>query len=94
MMRLYTCKEVTQLVLERQVRALSWRERLGVRLHLLICDACTRFERQMQFIRTALRRYTQRHDIAAQDMALTPASKDRIRRRLRDTQPTQPGEHE
>jgi hypothetical protein len=31
----------------REDRALTWRERLALRLHLLVCKACPRFERQM-----------------------------------------------
>ena len=30
-----------------------------VRLHLLFCDACTGFERQLRFLREALRNYRQ-----------------------------------
>lgn len=80
---MYTCKEVTQLVLEKYERRLSWRERLGIRIHYLICDACRRFEQQMQFLRKAARRYAERHETAQQDAALTPGAKERIRDKLR-----------
>lgn len=82
-MAMYTCKEVTQLVLERHERRLSWRERLGLRLHLLICDACTRFEQQMRFLRQAAQRYAERHQTEEQDTVLTPIAKKRIRDKLR-----------
>jgi len=36
---------------------LSVRERLLVRLHLALCDACQRFERQVALLRNAMRRY-------------------------------------
>ena len=32
--------------------------RLRVRLHLLLCMACSRFLRQVRFLRVALRRYS------------------------------------
>jgi hypothetical protein len=32
-------------------------QRLRVRVHLLFCDACTRFERQMRFLRRVMGQY-------------------------------------
>ncbi len=80
---MYTCKEVTQLVLEKQERRLSWREHLGVRIHFLICDACARFEQQMQFLRKAARYFAERHEAEEQNTVLTPGAKKRIRDKLR-----------
>ncbi len=81
---MYTCKEVTQLVLEKHERRLSWRERLGIRIHYLICDACARFGQQMQFLRKAARRYAERHQAEGQDTVLTSEAKQRIRAKLHD----------
>jgi hypothetical protein len=80
---MYTCKEVSQLVLEKYVRRLSLRERLGIRIHFLICAACTRFEVQMRFLRQAARRYAEWHQREDQDTVLTPGAKKRIRDKLR-----------
>ena len=52
-----TCKEATQLVSKMQDQGLSLGERLRLRLHLLICAACARFERQMRLLRVAMRKY-------------------------------------
>jgi hypothetical protein len=81
-MRMYTCKQVTQLVLERHERPLSWRERVGLRLHLLICAACTRFAQQMRFLRSVAHRFAARHLEEADKTALPAAAKERIRRTL------------
>ena len=51
-----TCKEVHRLVIERQDRALPFMERIAVRIHLMMCGACRRFEAQMRFLREAVRR--------------------------------------
>ena len=32
---------------------------LRIRLHLLLCEACKRFEQQMRFLHHAMRRYRQ-----------------------------------
>ena len=52
-----SCKEVTRLLSQAQDRPLAIGERVKLRLHLLVCTACTRFERQLAFMRTALSRY-------------------------------------
>lgn len=51
------CRHVHQLVSEGLDRQLSLRERILVRLHLMICDACTAFSGQMQLLRSAMQKF-------------------------------------
>jgi hypothetical protein len=44
-------------MLSRQDRALPWVERLALRLHLAVCDACPRFERQLDVMSAAMKRW-------------------------------------
>ena len=53
-----TCKEVHRLVSEGLDRDLSIIERLRMRMHLVVCDACTNFNGQMALIRRAMRQLT------------------------------------
>lgn len=50
-----TCREVHRLVSEGLDRDLSLVERTRMRLHLMVCDACTRFNGQMSLLRQAMR---------------------------------------
>jgi putative zinc finger protein len=50
-----TCKEATRLVSQGLDRKLSFGERLMLRVHLAICDGCTNFKKQADFLRRALR---------------------------------------
>ena len=52
-----TCREVTHLVLEGEERRLAWTDRVAIRMHLMICDACPRFLRQVAFMREAMGRW-------------------------------------
>ncbi len=52
-----TCREASQLLSQMQDRPLAARERIRLRLHLAICNACSRFGRQLTFLRAALRTY-------------------------------------
>jgi hypothetical protein len=51
-----SCKEVTRLVSQGLDRRLGFGERLRLRVHLLICDGCTNFSRQVAFLRRAIHR--------------------------------------
>jgi hypothetical protein len=52
-----TCREAAALLLSRQDRALPWVERLALRLHLMACNACPRFERQLATMEAAMKRW-------------------------------------
>lgn len=52
-----SCKEASRLISERMDRRLSVPERIRLRLHVGICDACTRFTSQVAFLRRALKVY-------------------------------------
>ena len=49
-----TCKEVTRLVLQAQDRQLPLIDRVAVRLHMVICDACPKFLAQVGLMRKAM----------------------------------------
>ena len=52
-----SCQEASRLLSQRQDRPLDFWERVKLRVHLALCDVCTRFARQVDFMREALRRY-------------------------------------
>ncbi len=55
--RMLTCKEASRAISQVQDGNVPLWLRLRIRLHLLWCDACKRFERQMRFLHVAMRRY-------------------------------------
>jgi hypothetical protein len=57
--RLISCKDASRLISQMQDVDLPFGQRLRVRVHLLFCDACTQFERQVRYLREVMRRYTQ-----------------------------------
>jgi Putative zinc-finger len=57
-----SCKEVATLVVAREDRKLSVRERIDLRMHMLICKACPRFEGQILTIRTAMKQWRNHSD--------------------------------
>jgi len=51
------CAEATRLISEGLDRDLSIAERTALRVHLALCVACTRANKQLAFLRRALRQY-------------------------------------
>ncbi|HKX37596.1 MAG TPA: zf-HC2 domain-containing protein [Burkholderiales bacterium] len=54
-----SCKDVTRMVSQGLDRELGFGERVRLRVHLAICDGCTNFRKQMDFLRRALERLGQ-----------------------------------
>lgn len=52
-----SCKDASALLSQAQERALGPYERFRLRLHLILCNGCSNFLRQLDFIRTAFRRH-------------------------------------
>jgi anti-sigma factor RsiW len=52
-----TCKEATRLLSQSMDGKLTSAQRSALRLHLSLCDACTRFGAQLNALRSAMRKY-------------------------------------
>ena len=52
-----TCREVTAILVAREDRNLGLSDRLALRIHMAMCDACPKFERQMLSMRHGLRQW-------------------------------------
>jgi hypothetical protein len=50
-----SCKQVSELLVRREDRALPVVDRLALRLHLAVCEACPAFDRQLLTMRNALK---------------------------------------
>ena len=54
---LISCKEASRALSQMQDGNVAFPLLLRIRLHLLLCDACTRFAQQLRFLRRAMQRY-------------------------------------
>jgi hypothetical protein len=66
-------------------RPLSLVQRIGVRIHLLICKLCSRYEQQLYLIRNTLGLYAAEEEEPRKpdDFPLSPEAGERIRYVLR-----------
>jgi hypothetical protein len=52
-----SCKEASVLLSQSQEQPLGWRQRMGLRVHLMLCRGCSNFRLQLDIIRNTIRRY-------------------------------------
>ncbi len=76
-----TCKEAARLISEGLDRKLSLRQRMSLRLHLIMCGACSAYRRQVETLnRVVRRRFGQSADDATASDA--PVCSDKMKREL------------
>lgn len=51
-----TCKQASQIISQSLDTPLSWSDRMKLKFHLFICDACTHFNKQLRLIKNAIQR--------------------------------------
>jgi hypothetical protein len=71
-----TCKQASQLISQSLDHPLSLSNRIKLRFHLLICDACSRFRKQMKQLIIALQRMRQ---VTENDNTITLSTKAKAR---------------
>ncbi|HZW87358.1 MAG TPA: zf-HC2 domain-containing protein [Gallionella sp.] len=55
-----SCKQASELLSQAMERDMTLRERFLLRVHLLICDSCKNFSRQIEVMHLACRNYLER----------------------------------
>jgi len=83
-----TCRQASRLQSEALDHRLSWPQRFGLGLHLLVCRWCRRYGRQLRFIcRAARHAGDHEHEPGPEPAqgapALSPEARDRLRQALR-----------
>jgi hypothetical protein len=80
---MFNCREVTRLVSESLDRKLPFFQRIGVRIHFLMCKLCPEAKKQMLFIRTAMRSLTLESSGLESEGSLSQETRDRMKLALR-----------
>ncbi len=80
------CKDVTRLISRSMDASLPLGERIGVRIHLLMCKFCARYERQLLQIRETIRSLAAAGDRfeALHGEGLSAEARDRMKKSLQN----------
>lgn len=80
-----SCKEVSRLVSDSLDRELTFRQRVGVRLHLMMCGMCRAYEKQVLLLRNIARLYGKKMtEGETSEGHLSEEAKARIKQKLSD----------
>ena len=74
---MFKCKEVTRMVSESLDRKLPLYQRIGVRIHLLMCKFCSRFKKQLLFLRETIHLHVERGKDTELSTKLPPEARER-----------------
>ncbi len=79
-----SCSETAELISQGRDQDLAWHQRMGVRVHLVMCALCRRYERHLEFlgILSATAGELSASDHAHSGDCLSPDCKERIKARL------------
>lgn len=78
-----TCREASRLQSEALDRPLPWLKRLGLRFHLILCQWCRRYGKQIRFLRDASHENAEQVSEAA-PQSLSSDARERLKRAFRD----------
>ena len=85
--RLPECKEMVKVITASMDEKLSWREWLLLKIHLLSCDPCVNFIKQLKLIRALLRLGGDKLGQVDKEVKLSEDSRARMKRALETTNP-------
>jgi len=85
--RLPECKEMVKIITASMDAKLSWREWVLMKIHLLSCDPCVNFIKQLRLIRAVLQRGDDKLVETETEVKLSEDSRARIKRALEITNP-------
>jgi hypothetical protein len=76
-----SCKEASRLQSEALHRPLAFPERMGLRMHLLLCNWCRRYGKNLRFLKGVV------EDVPSEEhchhsQALTPEARERMKQKL------------
>ena len=80
-----SCRQVSRLQSEAIDRKLSFPQRLGLRLHLLLCKWCRRYGKQVRFLRDAAHEHPE-NMVEPLPCKMTDEARERIKQRLKAEQ--------
>ncbi|TCV85168.1 zf-HC2 domain-containing protein [Sulfurirhabdus autotrophica] len=74
-----TCKDASKLLSQSFDRNLTLTEKISMKLHLLICNACSKVDQQLAFLHKAGKKLaSEPEDIPSSQPGLTPEAQERI----------------
>ena len=81
---MFNCQAVTRMVSESLDRKLPFYQRMGIRMHLLMCKLCSRYRRQLLLLRETIRLEAASSEDIESAIVLPPGARERIKRSIQN----------
>ncbi len=81
---LFNCSEISRLVSASMDRTLPLYQRIGIRIHLMMCRYCARYRRQLLFLRRVVKAMSATDTGDPPSATLSQESRDRIQCKIND----------
>lgn len=81
------CKEMVKTITASMDGKLSWHEWIKMKIHLLSCDPCVNFLKQIKFIQTALRYSDEKLVEEDSSIKLSEGARSRLKEALESANP-------
>ncbi len=79
------CRQMSKVITASLDGTLSWRERILMKIHLLACDPCANFLKQITYIQTAISH--NKHVLNDESISLGRHARSRIKQALETARP-------
>lgn len=79
------CRQMSKVITASLDGTLSWRERILMKIHLLACDPCANFLKQITYIQTAISH--NKHVLNDESISLGRDARSRIKQALETARP-------
>ncbi len=76
---MFNCKKVAYLLSESLDRKLPFYQRMGMRIHLMMCKFCSRYQEQLFFLRKTARLLSESSEDSAPSIQLSSDTGKRIK---------------
>ncbi len=74
------CRDASRFIAESADRGLTWDERWALRVHLVTCDPCRRFKKQLRILSQIISRFGER--LISGELLIDEELSDSARQRL------------
>lgn len=72
------CQKISRMVSDSMDRKLPLYQRLGIRMHLLMCKYCYRYRKQLFFLRKVIQKTTDWDEATGAETPMPEAARERI----------------
>ena len=81
-----SCKETAELASKSLDTKLTMRQKIGLRLHLMMCKLCSNYTKRLKFVHRTMGSEEQNETLNQCEESLSTSARERIRQKLSNSE--------